>query len=419
LFAAFALVMILGGALGARWIQAHWLGGSHLTSSEIQRAIVLIGICLAARWLATFYQIALQGLERQRESGGVALFGALARTALSLIVIVAVRRDATGFFVGQLIGVFLEVVCSRVLLMRAQPRGAVDLTLGARTLRLESGFAASVAATAALATLINETDKLVLSHSLTLAELGFCSLVWTLCSGIRLATPPLAQVAQPRLVRLLAEGDRPAFVDLYQTLKAAFLVCVCSLAGTLAVLSRAALFAWTGDAALASHMAPVLAVYAGATGVSALFMPPYLLQFASGRTNLQLFGNIGFGAVLVPALFVCAARWHAFGVGAALLAGNLAFLAIWVPIVERRFLTSTEGSVGPSRWAIPVAAMGAAIVIFSLAESLAPSRLGCAGLVAVTAAAALVIGGVASKPLRRSLFARARLGLAALGARSV
>jgi O-antigen/teichoic acid export membrane protein len=414
LFVGFALALVCGVVSSAPAIQAKWLGESHLAPREIRRALVLIGGCLALRWLSTFYQTALQGLERTRVSGGLALFGALVRTGLSLILVLAVRRDASDFFLGQLAGAAIEIVASKVALLRAQPEGAIDLGRGVRSLRLEFGFAVSVAASLILSTLTNETDKLVLSHRLPLAELGLCSLVWTLCSAIRLATPPLAQVVQPRLVRLLAENDRTAFIALYRTLKAAFLVLVGSVSGALAVLPGAALFAWTGDRGLAAHMAPVLAAYAAATGVTALLMPPFLLQFAFGKTNFQFVGNLWSGAVIVPAVVISAVLWQAIGAGLALLVGNLAYLVIWIPIVERRFLTPAERSGDPRPWAIPLAAMIAGLVVCSLASPLLPSRLGSAALVAGTALSALLLGGVSSAALRGPVFAFTRLGLAGL-----
>ncbi|MGH6987703.1 MAG: lipopolysaccharide biosynthesis protein [Caulobacteraceae bacterium] len=400
IFAALALLAAAAFFLLAPQMRAHWLGRSSLAAGEVELALKLMGALLAVRWLTGFYQSALMGLERQVESNCVALAGLALRSAASVACLAFVAADPAVFFWAQLAGAAIEAVANRILLWRLGPAGRPDWKAGWRALRAEGRFAATVAVGCLIATLINEVDKLALSHALPLGDFGLFSLVVTICTGVRVVMPPILGLVQPRLTALIAQGRQVEFFGLYRLSSCLVVVLAGALAGTLAAQPQAVLLAWTGSAAVAAKISTVLSLYALGAGLSALMVLPFLLQYAAGRAGLHLTGNLIFGAFWIPAAVWAAFRFGAIGTGAVGLIGNLGFLLLWRPIVHRTFLTRGERrDLAKEEWAM-IAAMAAVLLAARLLVDASHSRAGALSIVGVVAALAGAAGVGASRTLR-------------------
>jgi O-antigen/teichoic acid export membrane protein len=411
-----AEVMFLAGGLaaaglfllGGDWLATHWLGASKLPTTQIHLALQLIGALMAARWMAGLYQTALVGLEHQNLSNAISLAGALARSGGSVAALMWLSATPVTFFATQAAMTLAEAVAFRLLLARALPRGHITHPARWGLLANEFRFAAGLAASAAIATMINQADKLALSHVLSLAEFGHFSLVVSICSGIALVVPPFAQAFQPRLTGLLAQGRREEFAQLYRLSIAMIIAMIAGLAGTIAAQPELVVFAWTGDRALAQQLAPVLTAYALGAGVSAFLFVPFFLQYAQGSVRLQLIGNIVFGVVWVPALWWAATVHGALGAGLTWLGGNVLFLLVWVPLVHRRCLSPAE------RKGVAASALSQTLILAGILAStrwIDPTRIDripaliLLGAISVTI---MTIGGFISRPLRT--YAAERLG---------
>ncbi|MGH7012316.1 MAG: hypothetical protein ACREEX_15890, partial [Caulobacteraceae bacterium] len=241
---------------------------------------------------------------------------------------------------------------------------------------------------------------LALSHALPLGDFGLFSLVVTICTGVRIVTPPILGLVQPRLTALIAQGRQGEFFGLYRLSSCLVVVLAGAIAGTLAAEPQAVLLAWTGSAAVAAKISTVLSLYALGAGLSALMVLPFLLQYAAGRTGLHLAGNLIFGAIWIPAAVWAAFRFGPIGTGAVGLIGNLAFLLIWRPIVHRTFLIRGERrDLAREEWAM-IASMVAVLLAARLLIGTPHSRAGALLIVGVVAALAGAAGVAASRTLR-------------------
>ena len=408
-------MFLLGGVaatavflLSSAWLASHWLGASRLSHAEILRALQLVGCLMAGRWMAGLYQTALVGLERQTTANIISLAGALARAVASTAALVLVAPTPVVFFTTQAILTLAEAVASRLVLGGALPRAGPGQGPEWGLLSREFRFAAGLAASAAIATMINQADKLALSHVLTLGDFGRFSLVVSICSGIALVVPPFAQAFQPRLTALLAQGRDAEFARLYRLSIALIIAIIAGLAGTIAVQPELVVYAWTGDRGLAQHLAPILTPYALGAGVSAFLFVPFFMQYAQGSMRLHLTGNMLFGAVWIPALWWTATTYGPVGAGLTWLAGNLLFLILWVPVVHRRWLSKPERTGLAWRSWVRVALLGALLVATRLIDPAAVDRLGALALLASISIVVTAAGLVSSAPLRA--YAWAKLG---------
>ena len=415
LLKAAELMFLAGGVAAAAiflaaspWLAVHWLGASKLRPREIHQALQLVGCLVAARWMAGLYQTALVGLEHQTTANTVSLIGALARAFGSVAALSYISATPVTFFAVQAVMTLAEAIVFRVILARAMPGAATGQKAHWGLLSNEFRFAAALAASAAIATLINQADKLALSHLLPLAEFGRFSLVVSICSGIALVVPPFAQAFQPRLTAQAAQGRRGEFVDLYRLSIALIIALIAGLAGTIAAQPEMVVYTWTGDRDLAEHLAPVLSAYAMGAGVSSFLFVPYFLQYALGSVRLHLIGNMIFGAVWIPALWWAATTHGALGAGLTWLGGNLLFLVIWTPVVHRRWLSKTErAGLAWSGWG-RVVLLGSVLAATRLIDPRALDRLAALCVLGAISLTVMILGMVSSKTLRT--YAADRLG---------
>jgi len=412
-------VFLAAGALAggvcfvaAGWIARHWLGPSHLPAGEIDMALRLAVLLLIFRWLATLYQAALVGLERQIAVNIVAVIGVVARSAGSVWALI-IDPSPVMFFAVQAGVTLCEALATRLLLHAALPRIGHRWRSGGDLLLREFSFAAGITASSAIATLISQADKLTLSHVLPLGAFGLFSLVGSICAGIALVVPPFMQAFQPRLTTLLARGKRAEFVGLYRLSLALVLVLTAALAGPIAAQPEMVLYAWTGSRDIAASLAPTLSLYALGTGIFAFLFVPFALQFAQGMIRLHVIGNLVFGALWIPAAIWAAVSYGTVGAGVVWLLGNGLFLMIWTPLVHRRLLAPEE------RRGLGLAALaraGGLLLLLAASRFIDPGAIGRLGSLAVLASlslAALAMGVLVSRELRA--YGAHMLGLPARG----
>jgi len=349
LFAAAEIIFVVGGLaagavliLASPWIAVHWLGRSSLAAGQLDISLRLIAILLVFRWLTGLYQSALVGLERQNLVNAVAAVSVAARYGASVAALAFVERTPVVFFAVQAGLTLVEAMVSRLLLRAAMPSRPRGSPLGWSRLRAEYKFALGLTLASAAVTLVNQADRLALSHALPLGEFGLFGLVVQVCAGITLVLPPFVQAFQPRLTALLAQERRQDFIHVYRLAAALILSLAAGLAGTIAAQPVWVIWAWTGRAEVAAHLAPVLTLYAAGGAFAAFLFVPFLLQYALGQVRLHVIGNLVFAFFWAPTAVWAAFTYGAVGTGVVWLTGNVLYLLLWVPVIHARLLTADE-----------------------------------------------------------------------------
>jgi O-antigen/teichoic acid export membrane protein len=195
----------------------------------------------------------------------------------------------------------------------------------------------SIAFTSSVWVLVTQTDKLVLSKILPLADYGYFTIAVLLASGIMIVSGPISGALMPRMARLQAEGQHEELISLYRKATQMVTVAAVPTALMLAFFAPQVLWAWTGDADLVSKTAPALTLYAVGYGFLALGAFPYYLQYAKGDLKLHLIGNALFVVVLTPSVIWASSAYGMTGAGWAWLVSNLVYFIVWTPLVHQRF----------------------------------------------------------------------------------
>lgn len=345
----FFVVALLGG--GAMFvcsglIAQRWLNVQTLPLPQVQTALQLMAVGVAMRWMSGLYRGCISGAERLVWLGGFNAFVATLRFVGVLPVLIWVGHTPAVFFTYQLLVAMVElaglVAKSRIL----SPALPLGLALGWSPATLFAPikpvlkFSLAIAFTSSVWVLVTQTDKLVLSKLLPLADYGYFTLAVLAASGVMMVSGPISSALLPRMARLQAQGDDAGLIALYRSATQMVAVIAVPACLVLAFFAEQVLWAWTGDAHAAAQAAPVLRLYALGNGLLAMSTFPYYLQFAKGDLKLHLIGNALFLVLLIPSLVWATWRYGTVGAGYAWLVSNAIYFFAWVPLVHQRFAPS-------------------------------------------------------------------------------
>jgi O-antigen/teichoic acid export membrane protein len=338
----FAAVAVVGAGIvivAAPLIASRWLKVEQLDVAEVERAVVLMSLIIALRWMSGLSRGIVTGFEQLVWLSGFNTAAATARFVLVIPFFAFVSTGLTEFFTYQLVVALAEFLVLLLKAYRLLPAAQAGAEAGRwEALRGVLAFSMSVAFTSSIWVVVTQTDKLMLSKLLPLSDYAYFTLAVLIASGVSVVSGPIAGVLMPRLAKLAAEANDDGLTQLYR--KASQLVAVVALPAAMVLFffAEEVLWAWTGKAALAATTGPILALYALGNGILTLGAFPYYLQFAKGDLKLHLWGNLMFVVFLVPALLWATTTFGMVGAGYTWLALNVLYFVFWVPLVHRRFV---------------------------------------------------------------------------------
>ncbi|MEG0937456.1 MAG: oligosaccharide flippase family protein [Comamonas sp.] len=345
----FVAVALLGGVLLfvlARPIAGNWLNANQLPLNEITTALQLIAANIVLRWMCGLYRGVITGAERLVWLSGFNSLIATGRFVLILPVLIFVSATPLVFFSFQLGVALLELLGLAWMAYRLLPR----IPAGQRIhwewapLKPVLKFSLSIAFTSSVWVLVTQTDKLVLSKILPLADYGYFTVAVLVAGGIMIVSGPVGSALMPRMTRLQAEGREEQLIAVYR--QATQLVTLMAIPVSLVLIFFApqVLWAWTGDAALVGKAAPALSLYAIGYTFLAVGAFPYYLQYAKGNLRMHLIGNALFLFFLIPSIILAARNYGMIGAGWAWLVANAIYFLFWTPLVHRRFSPGMHSS---------------------------------------------------------------------------
>lgn len=342
----FAVALLGGGAMFvfSGHIADGWLKVQTLPLAQVQLALQLMAVGVALRWMSGLYRGCISGSERLVWLGGFNTFVATLRFVGVLPVLIWVGHSPAVFFTYQLLVAVIELAglaAKAYGLFPAVPQGQQlgwSPTSLFTPIKPVLKFSLTIAFTSSVWVLVTQTDKLVLSKLLPLADYGYFTLAVLAASGVMMISGPISGALLPRMARLQAEGDGAGLISLYRNATQMVAVIAIPACLVLAFFAEQVLWVWTGDAHAATKAAPVLRLYALGNGFLAMAAFPYYLQFAKGDLKLHLIGSAFFMLLLIPSLVWATLTYGAIGAGYAWLVSNAVYFFAWVPLVHRRFV---------------------------------------------------------------------------------
>lgn len=337
----FAVALFGGGLLflSAHWVGGHWLKVRSLPLGEVAFCLQMIAIIVALRWMGGLYRGAVTGAEHQVWLSGFTALVATLRFVAVVPVMIFVSAAPAVFFGFQLGTAVFEIAGLMWMTGRLLPQvpPSQKLEWDWTPLKPVLGFALTIAFTSTVWVFVTQSDQLVLSKLLPLADYGYFTAAILVASGLMIVSGPVSSAIMPRMTNLEARGDHTQLIAIYR--QATQLIVVTAVPATLvlACFPRQVLWAWTGDTVLVDKVATVLRLYALGYGILTVGAFPYYLQYAKGNLRLHLIGNVFFAVLLIPSIIWSAIHYGMIGTGWAWLASNIIYFLLWTPLVHRHF----------------------------------------------------------------------------------
>ncbi len=207
---AIAVVIAFGVATGSHWLATSWVSSSTLPTRVVANSIAVMGIVAALRFVEDLYVGSIYGLQRQVLPNAVSVVAATLRGVGGVGVLAWVSPTVVVFFSWQMIvSVMTALVFARTLhgLLPSAPRASRFSFAALGKVRV---FSAGMMGITLLALLLTQSDKILLTHLLTLKYFGYYALAATVAGALNALTGPIATAFYPRFTELVTLGDDPA-----------------------------------------------------------------------------------------------------------------------------------------------------------------------------------------------------------------
>lgn len=291
------IVWGLADRLASDWIHAHLL-----TSESVVLSIALMGVAIATRLQEGIYRGVLLGLGRQVLVNVVSALLATARYAGAVVVVLYGPSSIVAFFVWQVLVSLTSLIVLAVFAYRRLPVTDQPQRFSVETLASVWRFSAGMAVVAGLSIIMANLDKLILSGIIQLDEFGRYALAAAAASTLYLFVVPITQGFYPDMVGVHAREDRTGLVRLHHASSQVVAVAAGSMAILFMLFSMPILFVWSGNAAFANEISPILSILAAAALANCLGHVGHNLQLVTGATrSLAITGS---GTVLLTVLIL-------------------------------------------------------------------------------------------------------------------
>jgi O-antigen/teichoic acid export membrane protein len=338
-FLAGLVALIIG--LSSNWLATEWIKAENLDREIIVYCICLMALMVGFRWFSSLYRSGLNGFEDQVWVNQATVLFLFLRYCGSLTLLAVFSADVTTFFEFQLLNSVFEIFIMGSRLYQKLPRPRQSqrfIFFDWAEVKAVMPFALGVSYSAILWILVTQSDRLILSGLLSLAEFGYLTLVLLVTSGITIISEPVGVAVRPRMTLLFAQKKQTEFVLLYRTASRFVTWLALSLAIIVGLNAETLLYAFSGNRDAADWGGEVLIWFAFGSAFLAASAYQYYLQTAIGDLKLHVIGASVGAAIQVPVVVFVAVNYGAVGAGISWLGLRLMFFLFWTPIVHKRFL---------------------------------------------------------------------------------
>jgi O-antigen/teichoic acid export membrane protein len=338
----FITIALVGGTIlwfFAASIAIKWLKVDTIPIDEVIFSVQIMAVSVALRWMTGLYRGVITGCERLVWLSVVNTMIATFRFIGVFISMWIYGFTPTVFFVHQLIVAILELLILYAKATLSLPsKISLPQAIGFSFAPIKPvlKFSLAIAFTSSVWVLVTQTDKLILSGILPLAEYGYFTMAVLVAGGVMIISGPISSSIMPRMARLNAEGKHQELLSVYRNATQLVSVICGSAAIVIAFFAESLLYVWTGDRELAGKTSLILTLYVIGNGFLAVSAFPYYLQYAKGNLRYHLIGNAVMATVLIPSIIVAATYYGAVGAGYAWLTVNVLYLVSWAGYVHHK-----------------------------------------------------------------------------------
>jgi O-antigen/teichoic acid export membrane protein len=340
-FIILSIVIIVTMYLSSSIIASSWINPVKLTSVDISYCLKLMAFIISLKLYSTFYRSGINGFEDQVwNNKNIALINTLKYVG-GIVILISISRKITIYFEYQLIIAGFEVV----LLYRRLYKNISDYIVDQKLIKIEwfevakiMPFSLSIAYTSATVIIIMQLDKLLLSSSISLEELGYLNIISTITGVILVMATPIFLAYLPKITMLTTNKKTVEMKSAYTEMTKLLTLLTATVTAMIACNAPGVIFAITGSVGAQIWGADALIYYAIGTGFYVLGSAQYYILNALGNLRLYVIGCSASLAILIPTIYLITQSHGVFGTSLIWMFYGFIWFIVWGGIVHHKAL---------------------------------------------------------------------------------
>jgi len=321
----------------APWISNYWLhGGYQFDPERVCTILRLMGVAFFFLWPQIFYSKGLLGLQAHLLNNLVLICGSSLRYCGSLAVLLW-KPSLEAFFYWQIFSAFAHTACIALSTWNKLPFYRMKVAFSREVFSHFWKFSLGMSAISVTSVLLQQMDKLLISHFFSFEALGYYCFAYTIASSLYYLIQPILSYYYPLFIQCIENQDYSSLKSTYRTVYKLLLCLLAPTALCLIFFGQKIVRLWTSDPHLAETCAPLISLLVVGILLNGFASPSFYLQFAFGHTRPLLTINLFSLALLTP-LYGCLVYILGIkGVASFYILLNLGYILFNISYVSRKW----------------------------------------------------------------------------------
>lgn len=347
-----------------------WINPQSIPLSTVETTIIIMGLTIAFQWPSSLYTGGLIGLQYQILLNFIKILIGTMQYGGAILVLWFVSPTILVFFYWQLFIAVLNTLLLALCLWKNLPGRGLKAKFSKDILKKNIRFAAGMTGISALATILTQLDKIILSKMLSLEFFGYYMLAYSIAGILAQLSTPISSVLFPVFSQIISAGNLKNLTTLYHKACQLIALAILPITATITFFSQEILSIWLKNPTSAENTHTLLSLLIVGTAINTLVVIPYIIQLAFGMTQLILVQNIFSIIVIIPLMILMINAYGPIGAAIVWIFINASYVFILVPIMHQKILKGELWSWYTTDIALPVSIV---FILNFFARSLMPT----------------------------------------------
>jgi len=309
-----------------------------LRDDQLFMITILFCISLIGSWPVLLYQNVLRGLNDHVKFNVVLIVVSTLRNPGALLVLWFFSSTVQAYMIWFLmVSVFEVIVYRRIMNKRVKTLSpGIYGKFNFNSLQGMKGFALGAGVSSIFATLIYQSDKILISMYLDLVSVGYYSALLALVGIFGKLTTPIVKTVFPGMTAALSEGNTEGVVYLYVHFARLIANTLLPMMVTVIVFSNQILMLWLPEEADIFMLSKVLSALCIAYVFYSLANIPIIIHIVFKKVRLLVFSRVVALILLVPSLIYLIDEFKLLGAAVGVLVCSILLYFILIISVSRR-----------------------------------------------------------------------------------
>lgn len=341
IIAGLALLIVFSSS---SWLAQNWLKVDVNSVRMVTKAIEIMSIVLALRFIENIYYNCLVGMQEQIAFNLINCSMAVFRNFGALVVLILISPTIDVFFIWQGIVSIITIIILLMVVYKKMPGNKLQGRFEFSEVKAVWRFSAGLMIIGFLNFLLTQIDKILLSRFLTLENFGLYSLASVVASALLLLVTPVELAFYPKLNSLVIRKYIDELKSLYHMASQFVSVLIGTAALTMILFGDLILKLWIHDSIIAEKISILVMLLSLGALLNSLVCLPYRLQLSHSWTNFMIGSKLIALIILIPTFLIVIPIYGVLGAAVLGVIFNFINLLITIEFTHKRILPDEKWS---------------------------------------------------------------------------